>query len=91
MASVAIDTAVSNPKVCSVQGTSLSMVLGTPTTGTMPSVWARCAMASEPSPPMTIRASSSTSSRVARALSTPSSVIHGWTREVPSMVPPLAR
>ena len=91
MASVAIDTAVSKPKVCSVHGMSLSMVLGTPTTGTRPSVWARCAVASEPSPPMTTRASSPSSPRVDRARSTPSSVSHGWTLEVPSMVPPRAR
>ena len=33
IASVAIDTAVSKPKVASVPWTSLSIVLGTPTTG----------------------------------------------------------
>ena len=50
MASVAVDTAVSKPKVRSVASRSLSMVLGTPITG-MP-FWAkRWAISRLPSPP----------------------------------------
>ena len=50
-ASVAQATAESKPKVKAVQPRSLSIVLGTPTTG-MPCSCSCCAMASEPSPPM---------------------------------------
>ena len=53
-ASVAQATAESNPKVITVPSRSLSMVLGTPTSGTPPSksCWP---MLSEPSPPMATR------------------------------------
>ena len=53
-ASVAQATAESNPKVIKVPSRSLSMVLGTPTSGTPPSnnCWP---MLSEPSPPMLTR------------------------------------
>lgn len=49
MASVATVSAVSWPKVTSVQSMSLSMVLGTPTTGTFSSD-SQCAAVSVPSP-----------------------------------------
>ena len=57
MASVAKLTAVSNPNVLVVPTMSLSMVLGTPTSG-MPILANLSAMASVPSPPMTTSASS---------------------------------
>ena len=50
-------TAVSNPKQFTVPTMSLSIVLGTPTTGT-PRSLKRWAMPSVPSPPITTRASS---------------------------------
>ena len=50
-------TALSKPKVRSVQGRSLSIVLGTPTTG-RPNSWKRLAMPIVPSPPITTRPSS---------------------------------
>ena len=56
MASVAVVTAVSNPKVTSVPKTSLSMVLGTPTTG-RPFCQRSCAMRRLPSPPIDTSAS----------------------------------
>ncbi len=56
MASVAVETAVSKPNVTEVCSMSLSMVLGTPTTG-MPFPERRRAMLSVPSPPMAMRAS----------------------------------
>ena len=68
MASVAICTAVSKPKVKSVAAMSLSMVLGTPTTG-KPSSARRRAVRSVPSPPMTTTTSRSLASRVRRTLS----------------------
>ena len=52
IASAAICTAVSNPKVTSVPGMSLSIVFGTPTIG-MPSSNSRSALESVPSPPIT--------------------------------------
>src|SRR3989449_1060516 len=57
IASVAVWTAVSNPNVSWVPPTSLSMVFGTPTTGIPFSRNSRCAMRSEPSPPIAMRAS----------------------------------
>ena len=66
-ASVAIDTAVSNPKVMSVPGMSLSIVFGTPTTGS-PSCCSASAVLSVPSPPITIRASMPFASTVRRML-----------------------
>ncbi len=56
MASVATMTAVSKPKVRSVEEMSLSMVLGTPTTGIPASASIRAAVR-VPSPPIGIRAS----------------------------------
>lgn len=56
MASVATVTAVSKPKVRSVEEMSLSMVFGTPTTGTPASASIRAAV-SVPSPPIGMRTS----------------------------------
>ena len=56
MASVATPTAVSKPKVRSVAEMSLSMVLGTPTTGIPASDSMRAAV-SVPSPPIGMSAS----------------------------------
>ena len=56
MASVATPTAVSKPKVSAVPGRSLSIVFGTPTTGS-PCCESAWAMRIEPSPPMAISAS----------------------------------
>src|SRR5437762_2488034 len=56
IASVAVWTAVSKPNVETVPPTSLSIVLGTPTTG-IPFSNNRCAMRNEPSPPIAMRAS----------------------------------
>ena len=74
MASVAICTAVSNPKVISVALRSLSMVLGTPTTAT-PSSNRRWATPSVSSPPMATRASTPMLASVARSRGTPSSTL----------------
>ena len=63
MASVAIISAVSWPKVTSVQSMSLSMVFGTPTTGT-PSSDSQRAAVGVPSPPMGMSTSMPLSSRV---------------------------
>jgi hypothetical protein len=52
-ASVAHSTALKKPNVNAVLDRSLSIVLGTPTTG-MPCSWNCCATASEPSPPTQI-------------------------------------
>src|SRR5438093_547728 len=57
MASVAVATAVSNPNVATVPPTSLSIVLGTPTTGS-PFFHKARTMPSVPSPPIATRASS---------------------------------
>ena len=56
MASVAVATAVSKPKVTTVPATSLSIVLGTPTT-LIPFCQRSCPILSEPSPPMVMSAS----------------------------------
>ena len=63
MASVATISAVSCPNVTSVQSMSLSMVLGTPTTGT-PSSDSQRAAVSVPSPPIGISTSMPLSSSV---------------------------
>ena len=89
MASVAICSAVSWPKVTSVQSMSLSMVLGTPTTGT-PSSDSQCAAVSVPSPPIGISTSIPLSSSVCLISSSPARSLSGLIRAVPSMVPPLA-
>ncbi len=90
MASVAIWTAVSNPKVTSVPDRSLSMVLGTPTTGS-PRWCSRSAAPRVSSPPMATTASSPSAGAVARTRSAPSSVAKGLVRDVPRMVPPLGQ
>ncbi len=72
MASTQICTAVWNPKVSSVADRSLSMVFGTPTTGT-PSPVSLAATPSVSSPPMTTRASSPSPCTVATQRSTPPS------------------
>ena len=89
MASVATCSAVSWPKVTSVQSMSLSMVFGTPTTGTFSSD-SQCAAVSVPSPPIGISTSIPLSSSVCLIWSRPASSLSGLTRAVPSMVPPLA-
>ena len=66
-ASVAIETAVSNPNVMSVPAMSLSIVFGTPTTG-RPSSWSASAVRSVPSPPITMTASMPFASTVRRTL-----------------------
>jgi hypothetical protein len=60
IASVATSTAVWKPKVTSVARRSLSIVFGTPITGS-PFLYSACAMFSEPSPPIAISASISSS------------------------------
>ena len=97
-ASTATATADWKPKVLSVPGRSLSIVLGTPTTGT-PASDSAWAIRSEPSPPMQMRASMPSWLAPSAAWATTS----GWIRgrppfgersvkrprlEVPRMVPP---
>ena len=57
IASVQIETAVSKPKVTSVAERSLSIVFGTPTTGSSCSAKSREATPSVSSPPIATRAS----------------------------------
>ncbi len=57
IASVAIDTAVSNPNVTSVPSTSLSIVFGTPITRGSPRPISLCAIFCDPSPPTAMSAS----------------------------------
>ena len=90
MASVAIVTAVSKPKVKSVALRSLSMVLGTPTTG-RPSWYMRVAAESVPSPPMAMMAPMPLRSTERFTRSRPCSTLKGLMREVPRMVPPRCR
>ena len=66
IASSAVLTAVSKPKLVIVPATSLSMVLGTPTIF-IPRSQSCCEMASDPSPPIEI--SASISNRAAAASS----------------------
>ena len=75
MASVAVLTAVSKPKVCSVHSTSLSIVLGTQTTGS-PFLARSHAICMLPSPPMAMSASNPLARNAAissseRSISTP--------------------
>ena len=70
MASLATPSAVSWPNVTSVQSMSLSMVLGTPTTGTFSSD-SQCAAVSVPSPPIGISTSMPLSSSVCLIWSRP--------------------
>src|SRR5437763_225625 len=90
MASVAICTAVWNPKVTSVADRSLSIVLGTPTTDS-PSPPRRWATPSVSSPPMAMRASRALTATVSSTRSTPPSTLYGLVREVPRIVPPRGR
>lgn len=89
MASVATVNAVSWPKVTSVQSMSLSIVFGTPTTGTFSSE-SQLAAVSVPSPPIGIRTSIPLSSKVCMIWGSPARSLSGCTRAVPSIVPPLA-
>ncbi len=91
IASVAICTAVSKPNVTSVPSRSLSIVLGTPTTGT-PSWLSRPATPSVSSPPMGMSASMPRRSRPARTAAVPSAPsAYGFVRDVPRIVPPRGR
>src|SRR6266567_1215917 len=99
IASVAVATAVSKPKVATVPPTSLSIVLGTPTTG-MPVAMSCRAMLRVPSPPIAMSASSrrapnaaTSSSERSRSSQVPSGRcrrhLKGSPRlVVPRMVPP---
>src|SRR6478736_4166249 len=90
MASMAMLTAVSKPKVKSVALRSLSIVLGTPTTFTPRS----CSLVATPSvssPPMATSASTPRSARFFLICSTPPSTLNGLVREEPRMVPPRGR
>jgi hypothetical protein len=88
MASVAVETAVSKPKVKSVPNRSLSIVLGTPTTGS-PISYNFAAAPRVSSPPMATRASSPRIRRFFIALSGPPGSLKGLVREVPMIVPPM--
>lgn len=90
MASVATPTAVSKPKVRSVEEMSLSMVFGTPTTGRPASDSMRAAV-SVPSPPIGISASMPNSWIMSEALSQASRRRSRSRREEPRIVPPRAR
>ena len=85
--SVAMLTAVSKPKVRSVQSMSLSMVLGTPTTGT-PASDSRWAAVSVPSPPIGISTSTRWEASTAFMSASPACSFSGATRAEPSVVPP---
>src|SRR4051794_9756759 len=91
MASVATCTAVSNPNVMSVAPMSLSIVFGTPSTGSAYSPWRRFAAPSVSSPPMAISPSRCSSSSVSAISAGPSSRLNGLVRELPRMVPPRGR
>ena len=87
IASIAMLTAVSKPKVKSVRVRSLSIVLGTPTTLTPRS----CSLVATPrvsSPPIATRASTPRSARLSLICSTPPSTLNGLVREEPRIVPP---
>ncbi len=88
IASVAICTAVWKPNVKSVAPMSLSIVFGTPTTGS-PSRCKRSATPSVSSPPIGISASRRSRSKVSRsAASARRATAKGLVREVPRIVPP---
>src|SRR3954470_1136889 len=91
IASHATCSAVSKPKVMSVPPRSLSIVFGTPTSGSPCSECSRDAAPSVSSPPMTIRPSSSSSERLSAITTGPSSRLKGLVREVPRIVPPRGR
>ncbi len=88
IASVAICTAVWNPKVKSVAARSLSMVFGTPTTATPDSSPRRAATPRVSSPPIAISASIRSRASVSRTRVGPSSDWNGLVRDVPRIVPP---
>ncbi|CAM5721427.1 hypothetical protein SALBM135S_03511 [Streptomyces alboniger] len=90
MASVATPTAVSKPKVRSVEEMSLSIVFGTPTTGTPASDSMRAAV-SVPSPPMGMSASKPLRSMRSLALSQAARNRPRSRRDEPRIVPPRAR
>ena len=93
MASVAMLTAESKPKAKSVPQMSLSMVLGTDTMFS-PMAERRAAVWVDPQPPMQTMQSSPNSfmfRSMRRGLLTPDTTpffLKGFSREVPSMVPP---
>ena len=90
IASVAICIAVSKPNVTSVPGMSLSIVFGTPTSGT-PSSQSASALRSVPSPPTTISPSSRSPSIAPLTDAAPSPWTYGSRRDVPRIVPPRCR
>ena len=69
----------------------MSIVFGTPTTGNSCSAWSRAATPSVSSPPIATSASSRSRSNVASTRSTPSSLLYGFVRDVPMIVPPRGR
>ena len=85
--SVAMLTAVSKPKVRSVPSMSLSIVFGTPTTGT-PSEESQAAAVSVPSPPMGTSTSTPWASSTSRIRPSPACSFSGATRAEPRIVPP---
>ena len=90
IASVAMLTAVSKPKVKSVPDRSLSMVFGTPTTFT-PRSASLVATPRVSSPPIATRASTPSDARLSLIRSTPPSILNGFVRLEPRMVPPRGR
>ena len=90
IASIAMFTAVSNPKVKSVPERSLSIVFGTPTTLT-PRSASLVATPRVSSPPMAISASTPLAARLSLILSTPFSILNGLVREDFRIVPPRGR
>ena len=91
MASVAICTAVSKPKVMSVPPRSLSIVFGTPSTGSPCSAWRRAAAPSVSSPPMAISPLRFSVAMFSRIWSGPSSRLKGLVRDERRIVPPRGR
>src|SRR5437588_723276 len=90
IASMTALTAVSNPMVTSVPRTSLSIVLGMPTTAT-PSRLRRHAAPRVSSPPMATTASMPRRASVALMRAIPSASRSGLVRDVPRIVPPFGR
>ena len=90
IASVAMFTAVSKPKVKSVPDRSLSIVLGTPTTFT-PRSASLVATPRVSSPPIATSASTPLAARLSLILSTPPSILNGFVRDDFRIVPPRGR
>src|SRR5829696_1337315 len=67
------------------------IVFGTPTTGNECSAWSRAATPNVSSPPTATRASKLSAFTVSRTFWTPSSLLKGFVREVPRIVPPRGR